>query len=146
MIDKKWIGYQLGHSTLDIERGRLKFFAKAIGETNPVYSDEVAAKAAGYADIPAPPTFMFAAELDSGALFTMLNVMGVPVSKILHGEEGFEYLAPIIAGDTVTVTSQVTDIYDKRGGALEFIVIESTAVNQRGDTIANIRNVTVVRN
>ena len=146
MIDKKWIGHEVARSTVDIERGRLKFFAKAIGETNPIYLDEAAAKAAGYTDLPAPPTFVFAAELDSGAMFALFDLLGVPISKLLHGEQGFEYLAPVVAGDRVTVSSTVKNIYDKRGGALEFVETESTAVNQNGATVAKMRGVTVVRN
>ena len=146
MIDKKWIGHDIGRSVLPIERGRLKFFAKAIGETNPVYTDEAAARDAGYADLPAPPTFLFAAELDSGAMFGLLDRLGVPHEKVLHGEESFEYLGPVVAGDTVTVSSRIKDIYDKKGGALEFIEIESQAVNQHGDPVVRFRSLTVVRN
>ena len=146
MIDRTWIGHQIGQSTLLIERGRLRFFAKAIGETSPIYVDEGAAAAAGYADLPAPPTFVFAAELDSNTMFALFDQLGVALAKVLHGEQGFEYFAPIVAGDTVTVTSVVKDIYDKRGGALEFVETESTAVNQRGETVAKMRGVTVVRN
>ena len=145
MIDKKWIGHELGSSVLAIERGRLKFFAKAIGETDPVYTDEAAARDAGYADLPAPPTFLFAAELDSGALFALLDRLGVPLGKVLHGEQRFEYLAPVVAGDTVTVNSRIADLYDKKNGALEFIEIESRAVNQHGTPVARLRSVTVVR-
>lgn len=145
MIDKKWIGHELGSSALAIERGRLKFFAKAIGETDPVYTDESAARDAGYADLPAPPTFLFAAELDSGALFALLDRLGVPLGKVLHGEQRFEYLAPVVAGDTVTVSSRIADLYDKKNGALEFIEIESRAVNQHGTPVARLRSVTVVR-
>jgi len=146
VIDKKWIGQEVGHSTLIIERGRLKFFAKAIGETDPIYSDEAAARAAGYADLPAPPTFLFAAEMDSGVLFTFIDRLGIPLSKVLHGEQGFEYLVPVVAGDIVTVSSRVKDIYDKRNGALEFLEMESTVTNQDGVTVAKLRNTTVVRN
>jgi len=146
MIDKKWIGHDIGRSVLPIERGRLKFFAKAIGETDPVYTDEAAARDAGYADLPAPPTFLFAAELDSGAMFGLLDRLGVPHEKVLHGEESFEYLGPVVAGDTVTVSSRIKDIYDKKGGALEFIEIESQAVNQHGDPVVRFRSLTVVRN
>lgn len=145
MIDKKWIGLDLGSSLLPIERSRLRFFAQAIGETDPVYTDESAARDAGYADLPAPPTFLFAAELDSGALFALLDRLGVPLGKVLHGEQRFEYLAPVVAGDTVTVSSRVADLYDKKNGALEFIEIESHAVNQHGTPVARLRSVTVVR-
>ena len=146
MVDKKWIGHEIGSSVLPVERGRLKFFAKAIGETNPVYLDESAARAAGYADLPAPPTFLFTAELDSGAMFGLLERLGVPIRKVLHGEQSFEYLGPIVAGDTVTVTSRVKDIYEKKGGALEFIETESQVANQRGEPVGRLRSLTVVRN
>lgn len=145
MIDKKWIGHELGRSVLTLERGRLRFFAKAIGETDPIYLDESAARDAGYADLPAPPTFLFAAELDSGAMFALLDRLGVPHQKVLHGEQSFEYLAPVVAGDTVTVSSRVKNIYDKKGGALEFIELESSVANQRGEAVAKLRSLTVVR-
>lgn len=145
MIDKQWIGHELGASVLTVERGRVRFFAKAIGETDPIYSDEAAARAAGYADLPAPPTFLFAAELDSGAMFGMLDRLRVPHAKVLHAEQGFEYLAPVVASDTVTVRSRIQDIYEKKGGALEFIEVASDVVNQRGEAVARLRSLTVVR-
>lgn len=146
MIDKKWIGHEIGHSVLPVERGRLQFFAKAIGETNPLYTDLNAARQAGYTDLPAPPTFLFAAELDSGAMFGLLDLLKVPHAKVLHGEESFEYLGSVVAGDTVTVSSHIKDIYEKKGGALEFIEIESNVMNQHGKQVARMRSVTVVRN
>ena len=146
MIDKKWIGHELPPSVLEIERSRLRFFAKAIGETDPVYTDVSAAKDAGYPDLPAPPTFLFAAELDSGAVDALLERLGVPVAKLLHGEQGFTHHAPACAGDTVTVRSRIEDIYDKKNGALEFVVKTSCATNQRGEVVAEMRTVMVCRN
>ncbi len=146
MIDTKWIGHEIGSSVLPIEHSRLRFFARAIGETNPVYTDVTAARGAGYADLPAPPTFLFAAELDSGAMFDLLELLGVPLERLLHGEQSFEYFGPVVAGDTVTVNSRIKDIYDKKNGALEFIETESQALNQHGTLVARLRNVTVVRN
>ena len=77
MIDRSHIGRELAPSVLDVEKGRLRFFAQAIGETDPVYTDETAARAAGYPALPAPPTFLFAAELDSRTVVSMLDVLGV---------------------------------------------------------------------
>lgn len=145
MIDRAWIGREIGSAVLPIERGRLRFFAQAIGETDPVYSDIEAARAAGHADIPAPPTFLFAANLESGLSFRMLEEMQVPLSSILHGEQRFRYLAPVVAGDEITATSRVRDVYDKRGGALEFIDVETTAVNRAGETVAVFVQILVVR-
>jgi len=116
MIDKSFIGRELPPSTLTLERGRLRFFAQAIGETDPVYSDVDAARAAGYADLPAPPTFLFAAELDSGQSMALLELLQIPLAKLLHGEQGFTYHRAACAGDTITVRPRITDIYDKKGG------------------------------
>jgi Acyl dehydratase len=146
MIDPKHIGRTTPPQTFDVEKGRLKFFAKAIGETDPVYSDEAAAKAAGYKTIPAPPTFTFCLEMESNSLWDNIAAMGVPVGKILHGSQTFTYHAPIYAGDQITFVTKVSDIYAKKGGALEFIVEDSTATNQDGVLVAELQRVIVVRN
>ena len=145
MIDKKWIGHELPASVLPIERTRLQFFAKAIGETDPVYTDAAAARDAGYPDLPAPPTFLFAPELDSGASGRMLDDLQIPLSKLLHGEQSFSYHKPACVGDTVTVRSTISDIYDKKNGALEFVVKTSRATNQRDELVAELRTVIVCR-
>lgn len=145
MIDRKWIGHELPASVLPLERSRLRFFAKAIGETDPLYTDPAAARDAGYADLPAPPTFLFAAELDSGATDRLLAELQIPLAKLLHGEQGFTYYAPACAGDTITVRSRIEDIYDKKNGALEFVVKASRATNQRDELVAEMRTVIVCR-
>ena len=145
MIDKKWIGHELPASVLPIERSRLQFFAKAIGETDPVYTDAAAARDAGYPDLPAPPTFLFAAELDSGQSGALLDLLQIPLSKLLHGEQGFVYHRPACVGDTITVRPRITDIYDKKGGALEFVVKTAEARNQRDELVAELRTVIVCR-
>jgi acyl dehydratase len=146
MIDKKWIGHELPASVLPIERSRLQFFAKAIGETDPIYTDAAAARDAGYPDLPAPPTFLFAAELDSGAGFALIQDLQIPIARLLHGEQSFTYHKAACVGDTVTVRSKVTDIYDKKNGALEFVVKTSRATNQHGELVAEMRSVIVGRN
>ncbi len=145
MIDRKWIGHETPASVLPIERSRLQFFSKAIGETQPIYTDRDAAQAAGYPDLPAPPTFLFAAELDSGAVDDLLAKLEIPLAKLLHGEQSFIYHQPACVGDTVTVTSRIDDIYDKKNGALEFVVKASKAVNQHGELVAEMRSVLVCR-
>jgi acyl dehydratase len=145
MIDRKWIGHELPPSILAIERSRLQFFAKATGETRPEYLDLAAARAAGYSDIPAPPTFLMAAELDSGVSTQLLADLQIPLAKLLHGEQSFTYHGPVCAGDTVTVSSKISEIYDKKNGALEFVVKTSRALNQREELVAELRSVLVCR-
>ena len=145
MIDRKWIGHELPASVLTIERSRLQFFAQAIGETDPVYTDATAARDAGYPDLPAPPTFLFAAELDSGAAFRLIDALQIPIAKLLHGEQSFTHHRPACVGDTVTVRSGISDIYAKKNGALEFVVKTSRATNQRNELVAELRSVLVCR-
>ena len=146
MIDKQHIGRTTPPQTVDVEKGRLKFFAKAIGETDPVYTDEEAAKAAGYSALPAPPTFAFCLEMETNSLWDNIAAMGVPVGKILHGSQTFKYLAPIVAGDRITFVTKVSDIYDKKGGKMEFIIEDTTATNQDGTPVAELQRVIVVIN
>ena len=146
MIDRKHLGRVSEPQTVEIEKGRLKFFAKAIGETNPIYTDEVAAKAAGYRSIPAPPTFAFSLDMEREEPFSDLDEMGIELGKILHAKQSFSYHEPICAGDAITLQSEVTDIYDKKGGALEFLVQNYTAKNQDDVLVAEMRRTIVVRN
>ncbi|BDI61937.1 MaoC family dehydratase N-terminal domain-containing protein [Qipengyuania nanhaisediminis] len=145
MIDRSKIGSSLGILTVDVEKGQLRFFAKATGEKNPVYTDEEAAKAAGYRSLPAPPTFGFSLGLAAPDPFAKYTDLGIDLGKVLHGEQNFEYFEPICAGDTITLEDKITDIFDKKGGALEFLVIETSATNQDGKVVSKSVTTTVVR-
>lgn len=146
MLDKSYTGHQFKSFETDVEKGRLKFFAKAIGETNPVYSDEAAARDAGYKTIPAPPTFVFSLEFDGPEFLPVLRVLKMDIARLLHGSQEFEYFGQIYAGDRITVTSVIKDMYDKKRGALEFVVMESTYTNQKGDLLVKATNTLVYRN
>lgn len=103
MIDKNLIGHEFEAVTLPVEEGRLRFVAKSIGETNPVYSDPEAARKAGHPALPAPPTFVFMLEVDAVDLQDLVSFFGCKLGQLLHGEQGFVYHAPIYAGDRITV-------------------------------------------
>ncbi len=146
MIDKKWIGHRFPSVQWEVEKGRLRFFAKAMGETRPEYIDEAAAKAAGYPSLLAPPTIFFSGPLDNGSIEGMLDLMSININNILHGEQGYTYHAPVFAGDVLTFDEQVTDIVSKKGGALELVTREARVTNQRGELVAVARNVVAVIN
>lgn len=146
MLDKSFIGHEFAPITAEVEKGQLKFFAEATGETDPVYFDLEAARAAGHRSLPAPPTFLFSLGFAGPDPFPVLRLMNVPLGKVLHGEQQFTYTSQIYAGDVITMTLRVLDIYDKKDGALEFIEQETVAVNQHGETVGTSRTVTVVRN
>jgi acyl dehydratase len=109
--------------TVDVERGRLRLFAKAIGETDPLYTEVAAAEQAGHPDLPVPPTFFFSLEL----------------------EQSFTYHRLAHAGDTLTLRPRIVDVYSKKSGALEFLV-KQTSISRGEELVAEARSVLVVRN
>lgn len=146
MIDSRFIGYTQPVTFWEVEKGRLRAFAKATGESRPEYLDTAAARDAGHASLPAPPTIVFGADLDSGSTQALLTTLGVDIANILHGEQSFNYLGPIHAGDLLRLESRVTDIVAKKGGAMEFVTKVTTVTNQRDERVLEMRSVIVVRN
>lgn len=145
-LDQSVIGKQFAPSTLTVEAGRLRFFAQAIGERNPIFTDLDAAKAAGYPNLPVPPTFLFGIELDNPDSFGWLADLGVDLRRVLHGEQSFIYHATAVAGDVLTSTPTIGNVYSKKGGALEFIEKTSTVTRADGTLVAELKTVIVVRN
>ncbi len=131
--------------TVEVEKGRLRLFAKAIGESNPIYSDEEAAQRAGYPSILAPPTFAFTIAMDAEQPLKVIEDLGVDKTQTMHAEQHFSYHAPICAGDRITGRQRVVDSFEKKGGALRFIVTETRLQNQRQELVADLRTVIVIK-
>jgi acyl dehydratase len=140
------VGMVLPPISMDMERGRLAQFARATGATDPAYSDLEAAKAAGHPDIPVPPTFLFAIELEQPDPFWWAPRIGIDLKYVLHGEQRFEYHRMAHAGERLTASSTITDVYAKRGGALEFVVKKTAVTDESGAAVAELTGVIVVRN
>jgi acyl dehydratase len=146
MIDRSHIGHQLPTFVVPVEAGRLRFFAKATGNADPVYIDEAAARDAGHPGLPVPPTFFFCLEMEQPNPAAMRELLGIDYRRLLHGEQRFRYHAPAHAGDKLRYEPRIADIYDKKGGALEFVRRETRVTNQNGTLVAELTCVTVVRN
>jgi len=146
MIDKSIIGKEYPPFTVELEKRWVRSFAEAIGDTNPVYFDESAAAAAGYRSLPAPPTFPFAMIMDRNQSFMILDELGIDKRRAMHAEQSFAYHADLCAGDVITGLQKVIDVYDKKNGALEFLVTETRLQNQRGEHVCDLRTTVVVRN
>jgi hypothetical protein len=138
------VGLQLPDFTSVAERGRLRAFAHAIGESDPIYTDLAAAQSAGFADLPVPPTFLFSLELERPDPQRVIRELGIDLRQVLHGEEAFTYHRMAVAGEELHFTPAVVDYYEKKGGALRFAVRE-TRVTAAGTLIAELRNVLVAR-
>lgn len=145
-VDPAVIGRRLEPTSLTIDAGRLRFFAKAIGETDPLFTDEAHARGAGHRALPLPPTFLFAIELEAPEPFAWLDELGVELTRILHGEQRFTYHRMAYAGDTLTATPTITDVYSKKNGVLEFIEKTTTVLRGDSEPVADLRTVIVVRN
>ena len=130
MIDKNLIGYSFEPVQLAVEAGRLRFVAKALGLTDPVYIDVDAARAEGYSDLLAPPTFPFMLESDAMELAELCVFFGQNLKHLLHAEQKFTYHQPICASDQIKFTKTIREIFDKKNGQLEFVVSDNTLTNQ----------------
>jgi acyl dehydratase len=147
MIDRDHIGAETEEVSIVVERSQLRLFCQATGETNPVFFDEAAAQAAGHARIPTPPTYpQTLLNLSPFRKDLVLDVIQADLARMLHGEQQFELRHPILVGDTLRLRQRVADIYDKKGGALEFIVLETTVRNQDDIVCATLKSVAVIRN
>lgn len=145
MIDKKFIGKVIADFRTTAAASQLRFFAKATGETRAIYLDEAAAGDAGHPGLPLPPTFLFSLELVQPPS-AWRDELGIKVERILHGEQSFTYHRMAYAGDTLHLQTRITDIYEKKGGALDFVVRETRVTNQDGEHVADLRSVLVQRN
>lgn len=147
MLDRTKIGTEFKPFVVSVEKGRLAFFVKAIGERNRIYLDAPSAREAGYRSIPAPPTYASVLDAEGdGDLPPEVQTLQLDVGRILHGSQAFEFFEPIYAGDEITVTRKIVDMFDKKDGALEFVVTQSTYTNQDGKLVAKAECNLVYRN
>jgi acyl dehydratase len=145
MLDVRHIGHPLTGGTVQIEKGRLRFFAKATGQIDRVYVDEEAALLAGYRSLPAPPTFLFCLEMEACGSNQLCTLFDIDIGQLLHGEQHFAYQAPAVAGDTLNFDGRISEVYHKKDGALGFIGVETRVTNQLGEHVADMRRIVVVR-
>lgn len=146
MIDRSHIGAVISRHTTEVESGRLRLFAKATGQRDPRYSDFAAARDAGCKSLPVPPTFLFCLDMmDSPNPRATLDLLDIDVRKILHAEQAFKYHRMVFAGERLTFETRIADIYDKKGGMLEFVVRQIDVTDDHGALVAELRNTLVVR-
>ena len=133
--------------TVTVERGRIKDFARAIGDTNPLHLDDRIGAASEWGDIVAPPTFPITFRDEAADTGVFLKDLGVDISRILHGEQEFELHRPITPGETLLCRPKVVDIYEKSGksGPMAFVVRETSVTDKENELVATLRGVTVVR-
>jgi len=143
MLDKSLIGRESEPVVHEVEKNAIRRFADALGDPNPIYTDEEAARAAGYAGLVAPPTFP--AVLAANDRFR--HSLDLGTRSLLHGEQQFEYGRPIVAGDRITVKSRVADVQEKAGpsGPMDVIVVEDEGRGANGELVFRSREMLILR-
>ena len=109
---------------------KIREYANAVGETNPVYRDADSARAAGFRGVVAPPMFcvVYSNETMAGAMLD--PEVGIDFAKLVHGEQLFEWGEPVCSGDVISTTATLTDVSEKMG--MGFYVFRTESVNQDG--------------
>jgi acyl dehydratase len=145
-VNKSVVGKEYPPFVVTVERGKIKEFARAIGDLNPFYLDDRVGQASEWGDIIAPPTFATTFR-DEGGSEALLRDLGVDISRVLHGEQEFELFRPLTPGETYLCRTKVVDIYDKAGrsGPMSFVVREIAVTDRAGEIVATMRQTTVVR-
>jgi acyl dehydratase len=143
-VDKSYIGRTGAPVTMHVERGKIREFARAIKDDDPMYFDEAhATREAG--GIMPPVTFLQTVTHWDNDGSSRVRVP-FDLKRVLHGEQEYEFLKPIHAGDVLTAVSRIVDLYEKpgkRGGSMNFAVTETEYKNERGELVARARHITI---
>ncbi|SEM61524.1 MaoC family dehydratase N-terminal domain-containing protein [Nonomuraea pusilla] len=127
----------------EVSRVKIREFAAAIGDANPIYRDREAARAAGHPDVVAPPTFPIVFSLQSGGEALMDPGLGLNLAMVVHGEQRFEYVRPVHAGDELVTTATITDI--RSAGRNELLTVRSDVTTVAGEPVCTTYNTIVER-
>lgn len=139
LFDRSVLGCATKPVEVEVERGRIRFFAGVLGESEPAYFDVAAAREQGYPDLLAPPSYFMVLEALANEELRRQGHPGVyellqcDFRFLLHGDETYTYLGQVFAGDRLTFSTTVVDFFEKKGGAMEFATLTSTvAHSERG--------------
>jgi len=145
MLNRALIGKKYPPVVFNVEKQRLKFFAKATGQTDPLYFDEAYAVAQGHPSLLAPPTFLTTVAMEQEKPYQYLEDLNIKMERLLHAKQMYSYHKPVYAGDTITMDSKIANMYDKKEGTLQFVVFESHFKNQKQNKVAKTSSTLVVR-
>lgn len=127
------IGKSYPPSTYAVGREKVREYARAVGESDPLYLDVDAARAAGFDDVVAPPMFAVVYAMPAVAQGMFDPEVGIEFSRLVHAGQEFTWGPLVVAGDEIATTVSVKDVSERRGNGL--YVFESVSVNGRGETV-----------
>lgn len=143
MLDKSLIGREAEPVVVDVEKGAILRFAEAIGDPNPIYVDEAAARAAGFPALVAPPTFPAALTINE----RFRHSLDLGTRILLHSEQQIEYGRAVVAGDRITIKTRVADVLERVGasGPMDILVLEDEGRDAQGAFVFRTRATLVLR-
>ena len=143
MLDRSLIGREGEPVFQEVEKGAIRRFADAVGDPNPLYQDETAARAAGYAGLLAPPTFPTVLAMNE----KFRHSLDLGTRSIIQSEQVIEYGRPVIAGDKVVVKSRVADVGERPGasGPMDVLVLEEEGRDEAGELLFRCRETLILR-
>ena len=116
-----------------VGREKIREFATAIGATDAEYHDPEAARALGYPDVVAPPTFPIVVTMAANGQIMRDPELGMDYTRVVHGDQKFSYVRPVVAGDTLVCVSTVEEI-TQRGGH-DFITTRADVTTESGEPV-----------
>src|SRR5437588_3812303 len=127
------VGKRYQPVTYAVGREKIREYASAVGETNPLHHDVETARAAGYADVVAPPMFavVYSARAVMPGIFD--PEVGINFAMMVHASQEFVWGPVVVAGDEITTTASVKDIADRSG--MTFYVFETVSEYRRGESV-----------
>jgi acyl dehydratase len=137
------IGKSYPPTVYAVGREKVREYAAAVGETNPLYLDVEAACEAGHADVVAPPMFAVVYAGPSVVQGIFDPELGIDFAHLVHGSQEFCWGPLVVAGDEIETTAAVKDISER--GGLGFYVFETVSRNQRGETVCTATWSNIVR-
>src|SRR5438128_2566797 len=142
-LNQSLIGKEYQEVSFTVERERVLQFADAIGEEDPISRDPEAAKAAGFPEQVAPPTFATVMQIQTSGQAVVDPELGLDYSRVVHGEQAYEWRRPLFVGDVLTATPRIADIYAKKSN--EFLVVESEIKDPSGHVVVVFRSTLISR-
>jgi acyl dehydratase len=143
-LNRSYVGRQLPPTPpYQVGREKIREFATAIGATDPAYHDPEAARALGYPDVIAPPTFAVVPTMLAAEQLRDDPELGMDYSRVVHGDERFRYVRPVVAGDELVCVVTIEEITDRAGH--EFITTRTEVTTPAGELVVTVWNKLVIR-
>lgn len=136
-------GKEYQEVAVTVDRDDVLRFADAIGEDNPVFRDPQAARAAGYPEQIAPPTFVTRMQIMTSGQVVADPELGLNYAMVVHGEQEYDWRRPVLVGDVLSAVPRIADMYSR--GPNEFLVIEADLRDAFGATVVVARTTLLSR-